>query len=328
MFKNRFGLLILGLALGASLSVTPQVYANESAEGIDSTAPLQFGDITPEEDMVPSIDPMESGSTKTVDPTLPRPRVRKSATNPSSGSFSMPPIGSCEDLRTNWGYGTRENNYNAPIFNAVSSSWPHSNVVPLHPLLLKSLLACESGFDPNAVSYTGAVGIAQLTPETARRFGLGWSASRDPNQAIPAGVKVLAEKARVVIDPGNYHKMMGLPVERCQYAQKVAAAYKKYGPPSVEQYWYLMLAAYNGGGGTVLRAMAVASDRGLDPRDWSNLVGNRNDPYNAPLYLACTNIFGSGAMGKYREVADYPVKIIKLYNKSVAPEQRIELKTN
>ena len=87
-----------------------------------------------------------------------------------------------------------------------------------------------------------------------------------------------------------------------------------------------MLAAYNGGGGTILRAMAIASDRGLDPRQWSNLVGEMDNPHNTPLYLACQDIFKGGALGKYREVAHYPGKIIKLYNKSVAPEQIVSIK--
>jgi membrane-bound lytic murein transglycosylase MltF len=74
-----------------------------------------------------------------------------------------------------------------------------------------------------------------------------------------------------------------------------------------------MLAAYNGGGGTVLRAMAVAWDRGLDPRRWENLVGDPANPRQTPLYLACVQIYRGGAAGKYREMRHYPEKILRLY---------------
>ena len=330
-FSQKFGQAAFLVSLSLALAFVPTgiALANDTAEEIRISSPLfQIDEIWPEREITPSIEP-PSGKVQSTQLTTVRRYTETQTVLPKAEeipTFSMPAVRSHEDLRTSWGYGARENSYNSYIFSAVNNAWPHKDVVPLHPLLMKSLLACESGFNPEAVSYTGAVGIAQLTPETARRFVLGWSASRDPNQAIPAGVKVLAEKAKVIIDPGNYHKMMGLPPERCQYAQKVAAAYQKYGNPSTEQYWCLMLAAYNGGGGTILRAMAIASDRGLDPRQWSNLVGDMDNPHNTPLYLACVDIFKGGALGKYREVAHYPGKIIKLYNKSVAPEQIVSIK--
>ena len=38
--------------------------------------------------------------------------------------------------------------------------------------LLRALVAAESGFDPKAVSPKGAVGLMQLMPDTARRYGV------------------------------------------------------------------------------------------------------------------------------------------------------------
>ena len=56
--------------------------------------------------------------------------------------------------------------------------------------LLKAVIAVESGFDPGAVSPKGAVGLMQLMPATARRFGV--ADSYDAGQNIRGGVQYLA----------------------------------------------------------------------------------------------------------------------------------------
>lgn len=70
----------------------------------------------------------------------------------------------------------------------------------------------ESGFDPNAKSAAGALGIAQFMPATAKGYGIN---PLNPAQALPAAAKLMA------------------------------SLYKKYGS------WDLALAAYNAGAGTV-----------------------------------------------------------------------------
>ncbi|MGB6055435.1 MAG: lytic transglycosylase domain-containing protein [Burkholderiaceae bacterium] len=42
----------------------------------------------------------------------------------------------------------------------------------LEPALLKAVMAAESGFNPGAVSPKGAVGLMQVLPATAERYGL------------------------------------------------------------------------------------------------------------------------------------------------------------
>jgi soluble lytic murein transglycosylase-like protein len=42
----------------------------------------------------------------------------------------------------------------------------------LDPALVKAVVAAESGFDPDAVSDQGAVGLMQVLPDTAERYGL------------------------------------------------------------------------------------------------------------------------------------------------------------
>jgi soluble lytic murein transglycosylase-like protein len=41
----------------------------------------------------------------------------------------------------------------------------------VHAALLKAIIEVESGFDPHAVSNKGAIGLMQVLPETAARYG-------------------------------------------------------------------------------------------------------------------------------------------------------------
>lgn len=68
----------------------------------------------------------------------------------------------------------------------------------LEPALLKAVMAAESGFNPMAVSPKGAVGLMQLMPATARRFGLTADSGRsigqkltDPRTNIRLGARYL-----------------------------------------------------------------------------------------------------------------------------------------
>jgi soluble lytic murein transglycosylase-like protein len=92
--------------------------------------------------------------------------------------------------------------------------------------LLKAVIAVESGFDAQAVSPKGAVGLMQLMPATAQRFGVEASRQRsvqqqlaEPAVNVPAGARYL-------------HHLMNLFPGRLD----------------------LVLAAYNAGEGAVRRA--------------------------------------------------------------------------
>ncbi len=55
--------------------------------------------------------------------------------------------------------------------------------------LLRAVIVVESGFNSRAVSPRGAVGLMQLMPSTARRFGV--SNLYDPSQNVVAGASYL-----------------------------------------------------------------------------------------------------------------------------------------
>jgi soluble lytic murein transglycosylase-like protein len=82
--------------------------------------------------------------------------------------------------------------------------------------LISAVISVESGYNPSARSRAGAVGLMQLMPETARRYGV--KNRLDPAQSIHGGARYLRD-LKVLFD-GN------LP---------------------------LVLAAYNAGEGTVMK---------------------------------------------------------------------------
>jgi len=57
--------------------------------------------------------------------------------------------------------------------------------------LIRAVITAESGYNPHAVSRTGAVGLMQLMPETASRYNV--TDSRDPEQNIHGGAQYLRD---------------------------------------------------------------------------------------------------------------------------------------
>jgi hypothetical protein len=75
-----------------------------------------------------------------------------------------------------------------PYANFISESARAHGVAPE---LVASVIAVESNFNPNAVSWRAARGLMQLMPQTAARFGV--TQVFDPRQNIEAGTKYLKE---------------------------------------------------------------------------------------------------------------------------------------
>ena len=72
--------------------------------------------------------------------------------------------------------------YDSIIEKAASAS-------SVEPNLLRAVIVVESGFNPRAVSRRGAVGLMQLMPATATRFGV--SNPYDPRENVHAGARYL-----------------------------------------------------------------------------------------------------------------------------------------
>jgi soluble lytic murein transglycosylase-like protein len=76
----------------------------------------------------------------------------------------------------------RATQYDSIIENAAVSA-------SVEPNLLRAVIVVESGFNSRAVSKRGAVGLMQLMPATATRFGV--SNPYDPKQNVHGGARYL-----------------------------------------------------------------------------------------------------------------------------------------
>jgi len=94
----------------------------------------------------------------------------------------------------------------------------YSRVYDVDPLIITALFTQESGFNMKARSYTGAIGIAQLQPETAAQLGVN---AYNIHENIDGGIRYFSSQQR---------------------------QFQKFGP------WQLTyaVAAYNAGPGAVL----------------------------------------------------------------------------
>jgi soluble lytic murein transglycosylase-like protein len=61
----------------------------------------------------------------------------------------------------------------------------------LNPALVAAVISVESGFDPHAVSAKGAIGLMQVIPDTATRFGVDPEQLTDPRVNVTAGTEYL-----------------------------------------------------------------------------------------------------------------------------------------
>lgn len=76
----------------------------------------------------------------------------------------------------------------------------HAKARGLDVALVKALVAVESAFDPQAVSPKGAIGLMQVIPATAVRYGLAGDARRTLEQKLKEPATNLAIGTRYLAD--------------------------------------------------------------------------------------------------------------------------------
>jgi len=113
------------------------------------------------------------------------------------------------------------------------------------PALIHAVISVESGYNPSARSSAGAVGLMQLMPETARRYGV--KNRMDPAQNIKGGARYLRDlqimfddNLQLVLAAYNAGEQAVLKYgnrippyrETAAYVPRVLQFYRKYRPAS------------------------------------------------------------------------------------------------
>lgn len=153
------------------------------------------------------------------------------------GTISSPPAGL-------WARSAGAGNDEATGGSAVVSDPKLDRIVQeaaerhdLDPALVKAVISTESNWNPYAVSSKGAMGLMQLVPSTAERFGVG--NPYDPAQNVEGGTAYLKELldryhgdlkkslAAYNAGPGAVDASGGVPwyPETRRYVRKVTNAY-------------------------------------------------------------------------------------------------------
>jgi|SRR5688572_13485418 soluble lytic murein transglycosylase-like protein len=111
----------------------------------------------------------------------------------------------------------------------------------VEPALIRAVINVESGYNPRARSHAGAVGLMQLMPGTAQRYGV--TNRLDPEQNIRGGARYLRDlkamfnnNLQLVLAAYNageqavirYGKRIPPFRETVEYVPKVLSHYKKY----------------------------------------------------------------------------------------------------
>lgn len=124
----------------------------------------------------------------------------------------------------------------------------HASSFGVDPALIKAVMAAESGFNASAVSPKNALGLMQVIPPTAARYGVTAEQLMVPEHNIYAGVRYLADLSRMfkgrpdlILAAYNAgegavykHKRQIPPYKETQnYVRTVLQYYRVYNPSGV-----------------------------------------------------------------------------------------------
>ena len=97
--------------------------------------------------------------------------------------------------------------------------------------LIRAVITAESAFNPYALSVTGAVGLMQLMPDTAARYGV--KNRMDPSQNILGGAKYLSDLMRL------FNNNMHLTIAAYNAGEGAVLKYGRKIPPYPETVAYV-----------------------------------------------------------------------------------------
>ncbi len=101
----------------------------------------------------------------------------------------------------------------------------------LDPRLMHAVISAESSFNPRAVSHAGAMGLMQLMPGTAQRFGV--SDPFNPEQNLNGGARYL----RWLLDKFNNDRVLALAAYNA--GENAVIKYGHRIPPYAETQTYI-----------------------------------------------------------------------------------------
>jgi soluble lytic murein transglycosylase-like protein len=146
-----------------------------------------------------------------------------------------------------------------------------ANDFNLDPALLKAVMAAESGFNPGAVSPKGAIGLMQVMPATAERFGL--QADRK---------KTVAQK---LADPKTNIR--------------IGARYLRFLRNMYPNQQHLVLASYNAGEGAIQKYNNAIPPY-QETRNYVKLVSQFYQLYQPVANFADNAVFSNRSSGSKR----------------------------
>lgn len=97
--------------------------------------------------------------------------------------------------------------------------------------LVRAVIVVESGFNPHAVSKKGAIGLMQLQPATARRYGV--KNIYDPTENVRAGAHYLSDLL------ARYHSNLELALAAYNAGEQAVERYGRHVPPFRETMAYV-----------------------------------------------------------------------------------------
>jgi soluble lytic murein transglycosylase-like protein len=189
----------------------------------------------------------EHGKVIYVNRDSPAPRIGSTISPPSVGAQALRP-----GFKTEFGSGSRA----AAVSSTSESDDQFDSIVrqsaernKVDPALVKAVISTESGWNPRAISPKGAVGLMQLIPGTAQRFGV--DNRFDPAQNVEGGTMYLRSlldryngdltKSLAAYNAGEgaVDRSGGVPQfpETQQYVRKVTDRYFQPGSGRNPQLW-------------------------------------------------------------------------------------------